>query len=213
MNSIHSAIILVRSAWPIVAIAAALTSAGAFAAEDPPLIVGPEEKPPAAGPADSADLAALRALAAETVAAMQQARTGFADGVVNQESESLQSGILERLERLADLARRQSQMTTAGRSTPAAGRGAQASNAGDGQGAAGRSPDAAESSEAATGPATADGAAATTTRDLATSVWGHLPARQRDRMQSRFSEQFLPQYEQLVRKYYEALATDGLPNE
>jgi hypothetical protein len=26
-------------------------------------------------------------------------------------------------------------------------------------------------------------------------------------MQSRFSERFLPQYEQLVRQYYEALAT------
>jgi hypothetical protein len=46
-------------------------------------------------------------------------------------------------------------------------------------------------------------------KDLATAVWGHLPSRLRDRMHGAFSERFLPQYDDLVRRYYEALATQG----
>lgn len=203
-----------RCARHAVWLGAALACACACAADDPPLVVEPDILAPAdktANAPDNADAAALRELTTETVAAMQQAQAGFAEGVLNEESEALQAGILERLRRLSDLARQQSQVRTAGQSSPAANRGAQSSNSGDGQGAAGRNLDAAESNEAATGEATGSAPGSTAARDLATSVWGHLPARQRDRMQSRFSERFLPQYEQLVRQYYEALATDEPP--
>jgi hypothetical protein len=37
-------------------------------------------------------------------------------------------------------------------------------------------------------------------------VWGHLPPHLRDAMLQSFREKYLPQYEDLVRRYYEALA-------
>ena len=42
---------------------------------------------------------------------------------------------------------------------------------------------------------------------LATAVWGHLPPKVREQMRSAFSETYLPEYDDLVRRYYEALAT------
>ncbi len=41
---------------------------------------------------------------------------------------------------------------------------------------------------------------------LATAVWGHLPPKVREQMRSAFSETYLPEYDDLVRRYYEALA-------
>jgi hypothetical protein len=37
-------------------------------------------------------------------------------------------------------------------------------------------------------------------------VWGHLPARVREQMQSGMAEEFLPQYERLIEHYYQRLA-------
>jgi hypothetical protein len=37
-------------------------------------------------------------------------------------------------------------------------------------------------------------------------AWGHLPPHLREAMQNAFSEKYLPKYEDLVKKYYEALA-------
>ena len=41
---------------------------------------------------------------------------------------------------------------------------------------------------------------------LSTSAWGHLPPKVREQMRSAFSEEYLPEYDALVRRYYEALA-------
>jgi len=41
---------------------------------------------------------------------------------------------------------------------------------------------------------------------LATAAWGHLPPKVREQMRSAFSETYLPEYDELVRRYYEALA-------
>lgn len=45
-------------------------------------------------------------------------------------------------------------------------------------------------------------------RDLATSVWGHLPDRVREQLQQSYRERYLPGYEDLVEQYYEALAEE-----
>lgn len=37
-------------------------------------------------------------------------------------------------------------------------------------------------------------------------VWGHLPPSVRESMQTSFNERYLPRYEELVKRYYEALA-------
>ncbi|MBX3436836.1 MAG: hypothetical protein KF861_05035 [Planctomycetaceae bacterium] len=41
---------------------------------------------------------------------------------------------------------------------------------------------------------------------LATAAWGHLPPKVREQMRSAFSETYLPEYDELLRRYYEALA-------
>lgn len=41
---------------------------------------------------------------------------------------------------------------------------------------------------------------------LSTAAWGHLPPKLREQMRSAFSEEYLPEYDALVRRYYEALA-------
>ena len=203
--------ILRTSMWLMLAMLA--LPAAAFAADGPDSADAAEESTalPAEGTESSTQPAGadiIRNLAAETVELMQQAQAGLADGQLTEETDALQTGITERLQRLAELARSQATKTSSGQSQPTGARAAAATNAGDGQGAAGRNDNAAESSESATGSAETE-TSGTTARNLATSVWGHLPARQRDRMRSRFSERFLPQYEDLVRQYYEALATEG----
>jgi hypothetical protein len=45
-------------------------------------------------------------------------------------------------------------------------------------------------------------------RRLVDEVWGHLPARLRQKVQNVSSEKTLPRYEDLVRRYFEALAED-----
>lgn len=42
-------------------------------------------------------------------------------------------------------------------------------------------------------------------------VWGHLPPHLREAMMQSFKEKYLPQYEDLVRRYYEALAEKNKP--
>jgi hypothetical protein len=44
-------------------------------------------------------------------------------------------------------------------------------------------------------------------RKLAKDVWGHLPPALREELLNVYSEKYLPKYEDLVRRYYEALAT------
>jgi aspartate aminotransferase-like enzyme len=41
---------------------------------------------------------------------------------------------------------------------------------------------------------------------LIKDVWGHLPPHVREAMLNSMSEKYLPKYEELVKKYYEALA-------
>jgi hypothetical protein len=63
-----------------------------------------------------------------------------------------------------------------------------------------------ESSERTT--AAEEGEAARQQRmGLATAAWGHLPPKVREQMRSAISEEFLPEYDELIRRYYEALAT------
>lgn len=43
-------------------------------------------------------------------------------------------------------------------------------------------------------------------RQAINDVWGHLPPQVRQELQSLYSEKYLPKYDELVRRYYEALA-------
>lgn len=155
----------------------------------------------------------LEGLAAETLSLMQQAENDFAATRFSDAGAARQSEIVQKLRQLAELANQQAASVSLGRNQSQGGWASPGSNSGDGAAATSNALDAAQSSESATGEAPGVGEVRLTARDLATSVWGHLPARERDRMQTRFSERFLPQYDQLVRDYYKALATDALSQE
>ena len=45
-------------------------------------------------------------------------------------------------------------------------------------------------------------------KEMVGRLWGHLPDRMRQQLQSSFSEQFLPQYERLIEEYYKRLAEE-----
>lgn len=47
---------------------------------------------------------------------------------------------------------------------------------------------------------------------MAKDVWGHLPPALRQELLNVYSEKFLPKYDELVRKYYEALAEQNRKN-
>ena len=55
-------------------------------------------------------------------------------------------------------------------------------------------------------PARSAAAEQTRRQSMVKDVWGHLPPHVREAMQNAFSEKYLPKYEELVKKYYEALA-------
>ncbi|MDA1213759.1 MAG: hypothetical protein O2955_14685 [Planctomycetota bacterium] len=50
----------------------------------------------------------------------------------------------------------------------------------------------------------------TVPKKLAKDVWGHLPDSVREQMLNLFSEKYLPRYEDLIRRYYEALADEEM---
>ena len=47
---------------------------------------------------------------------------------------------------------------------------------------------------------------------MAKDVWGHLPPALRQELLNVYSEKFLPKYDAMVRKYYEALAEQNRKN-
>ncbi len=53
--------------------------------------------------------------------------------------------------------------------------------------------------------------AATIRRSLLRDVWGHLPPALRERVPADFGETVLPAYDELVRRYFEALLDDSSP--
>lgn len=84
----------------------------------------------------------------------------------------------------------------------------QESSSSDPSGGGGRRADdqnSAESSENVTGP-TMTGSGVLAPGARANSVWGHLPARERDALFRSLSDSFLPEYEAQIRRYYEAIA-------
>jgi len=64
-------------------------------------------------------------------------------------------------------------------------------------------------SEERTGTQRAGAAAVLPRRRLEVDVWGHLPEKMREQLLSGYGERMLPQYEELVRKFYESLAETG----
>jgi hypothetical protein len=64
----------------------------------------------------------------------------------------------------------------------------------------------ADDSEERTGPRRTGVAAPLPRRRLEVDVWGHLPEKVREQLLNGYGERMVPQYEALVRKFYESLA-------
>jgi hypothetical protein len=151
----------------------------------------------------------------QTVELMRAAQKRFAGNQLDDETAQLQRQIQEQLARLLKLSEQRAAQRPqfspdeppleppAPRSSPAGGRGDQQS----------QSSRAGESSEQPSGGEELTDVEIQRRKDVATAVWGHLPPRLRDRMHGAFSGRFLPPYDELVRRYYEALATQGRDSE
>lgn len=152
----------------------------------------------------------LPAVAERIVSGMRDAENRLANAQLDSETDALQERINVDLAKLLDaLERRATQPTPLpGGEAPQQSAGQGASSTG-GTGESGQTqPDASRAGESTEGdrPGTLTEAELEHRRNLATSVWGHLPQRERDEMLGAFSERFLPAYDELVRQYYESLA-------
>lgn len=166
----------------------------------------PEDRPPSDHPDEIIN---------ETIRLMQQAQNRLADSVLDDDTSRLHDQILANLEDLLKQAgERAAQRVDVslgdepdpdGQQTDTSGEEA----AGDPDRNRQAPSDGGESSEGSRNGNAPDEGDVQQRLDLATSVWGHYPPRTRDRMRGAFSERFLPAYDELVRRYYEALATDG----
>ncbi len=160
------------------------------------------------GPASS--LEAFDSAAAETAELMQTAGRRLADAQLDDETAQIHDDIVDRLRRLLEQAQQQAArkvpMPTPSPDSSATPDDSATGGTGE-QGDRRRTDNAAESSDVPGGGDLSDGEIQRR-RQLATSVWGHLPPREREKMEGAFSERFLPLYDDLVRQYYEALATE-----
>jgi hypothetical protein len=182
-----------------------LLSSSGLIAGDPQLSdVEPAEVPERVEPLDPA------VDASDAPELMQTAAQRLADGQLDDETIRLHEEIMNQLRRVMDATRQPARLPVPA-DTPGAssdsGSGA-AGGTGDQPQGSERTSDAAESSDLPGEGELSDGEIQRR-RNLATSVWGHLPPRLRDKMEGAFSERFLPQYDDLVRRYYESLATDS----
>lgn len=144
----------------------------------------------------------------ETLPLMRTAETRLAENRLDAETVGLQKQIVQNLEKLLQLAEQQAaqRQEAAPDEEPADSTARQSAAGGTGEERR-QSSDAGESSEEDRPGEGLTDVEIQRRKALATAVWGHLPPRLRDRMLGAFSERFLPQYDELVRKYYEALAT------
>ena len=99
------------------------------------------------------------------------------------------------------------QSSSAGKPSPSPDKqGKPGSKAGSGENRGGSKP--ARDSETRVGQSDASDARLAQAMETLKQVWGHLPARVREQMQSGMAEEFLPKYERLIEQYYQRLAEE-----
>ncbi len=128
---------------------------------------------------------------------------------ISQKTQQLQEQVIAELERLIEETKKQcqgGQGSPKAASKPGAKPGGKG-RAGSGDNAAANRP-AKESAERTDGKAPGSEQLARFEQMLK-QVWGHLPPKIRDQMQSGSIEEFLPKYERLIEEYYSRLAEEG----
>ena len=164
---------------------------------------GGKTKSPATGkPMDDqdADSAAVEAdnPLAKIAEQMRTVESRINERDTSAETQNLQKQIVGDLAALLEEAKKQG-----GQKKPGQG-----SGAGQDQAGAGGNPTAGPARDSTDRIERGDAEAAETAdvKDVLRRMWGHLPDKARDQMQSSLSEEFLPKYQRLIEEYYKRLA-------
>jgi hypothetical protein len=125
-------------------------------------------------------------------------------------TQRIQQQIVTDLDQLIEQMNKQcagGQSSSAGKPSPSPDKqGKPGSKAGSGENRGGSKP--ARESETRVGQNDASDARLAQVMETLKQVWGHLPPRVREQMQSGMAEEFLPKYERLIEQYYQRLAEE-----
>ena len=129
--------------------------------------------------------------------------------VTSKETQGVQQQVIRDLERLIDEMQRQSADGQGGTKSPV-----KPGSKPDGTGRAGSGEDAGSDQPARESTDRIEGEASDREQlarleIMLKQIWGHLPPKIRDQMQSAAIEEFLPKYERLIEQYYSRLAEDA----
>jgi hypothetical protein len=152
---------------------------------------------------------------------MKAAQTRLKDGDTGPDTRGIQEQVVQDLEKLIDAASRQSDSSRSSQKSPS-GKSPKESENGSPQQSQAAPRSGADGASATTGgaaPGRHGGArtprvgqarvAITGHGSLVREVWGHLPPAVRERVPVNFSETVLPAYDELVRRYFEALLEES----
>ncbi|HEV8070333.1 MAG TPA: hypothetical protein VGP76_21645 [Planctomycetaceae bacterium] len=149
---------------------------------------------------------------------MRAAQTRLKEGDTGPDTRGIQEQVVHDLDKLIDAASRQSESSRSSRKSPSAGKSPQEGENGSPQSSQAAPRSGADGASATTGGAAPGKHGGTRTPravqakvtitghgSLLREVWGHLPPAMRERVRVDFSETVLPAYDELVRRYFEAL--------
>ncbi len=177
-----------------------------------------EPKEGAAEPAKSGPEAGANPLT-PIIEKMKETGDRLGQGLLDDETRESQKQIVADLEKLLRQSRQKSQSPQSPQSNssgnPESDPSSSQSDSPETQGGSGPAggqrrkdqKDAAESTAQTEGGIPTDAERKNQRRVLTDAVWGHLPPRVREELNRSISDRYLPEYEALVKRYYEALAT------
>jgi hypothetical protein len=140
---------------------------------------------------------------------MRQAEALIAQGETAEKTQQVQQQIVEDLARLIETMKQQcagGACDKPGQGKPSPGKPSSGSKTGSGENQGTNKP--AKDSNPRVGPAAADQAELDRLQAMLKRVWGHLPPRLREQLQSGLGEEFLPKYEKLIEEYYQRLVEE-----
>jgi len=161
--------------------------------------------PPSAVDADE------QALAQRIISSLTEASQRLNENTIDDSTVALQKSAVSDIETLLARLRASAQPSPQDSDSSAQSSSRSQSSQGSTSSQSNRNPDAAQSSEQAQGETANPQAELGRRRDLAQSVWGHLPPKVQEDLRRSFSERFAPKYEEMIRRYYEALARQPRP--
>jgi hypothetical protein len=135
---------------------------------------------------------------------MKLSKQRIGEGDTSPETQQLQRDISDRIAKLLEQVEKQSKSSGGGGGNQGKRGGSQG---GSDEGGSPNPGQASDSTQRVERPETVERGSADV-RDVIRRVWGHLPDKMREQMQSSVDERFLPKYEKLIEQYYQRLAEE-----